>query len=310
MDLFNEDSFVVVPLFSPRRSFGVIIADNYVTRQPITDYHINSLELFASQASLAIEHSHLYKDQRLKIDELEALNEELDKNKHLLVEADRYSALGQMAAQLVHSIRNPITSIGGSARVLTRKYASDDQKKFLDVISTETDRLEKILDDLSDYTEQQDEKSREAVVLYALLRKTLMLVQPDMQKQQVRWELNFDDQELKVVVNSKQIRQVFLHLFKNAVEAMPEGGVLAVGVDITGEWIKVAVRDTGVGMPEDYIDRATDPFFTTKTYGTGMGLTMVEKVLENHGGFFEIKKCDTGGLEIEVFLPLSLLYTS
>ncbi|MBU0479611.1 MAG: response regulator [Proteobacteria bacterium] len=310
MELLNEDTFVIVPLFSPSRPFGVIIADNFVTRQPISDNHIGSLELFASQASLAIEHSHLYRDQQLKIEELESLNEELDKNKDLLIEADRYSALGQMAAQLVHSIRNPITSIGGSARILNRKYATEEQKKFLEVISTETDRLEKILDDLCDYTEQQDEKSREPVVLYGLLRKTMMLVQQDMQKQQIRWELECDDQELKVVVNPKQIRQIFLHLFKNAVEAMPEGGFLKVVVSKTSDWVIVSVSDTGIGMSEDYIEKAADPFFTTKTYGTGMGLTMVEKVLENHGGFSEIKKSASGGLDVVVYLPVSLLHNS
>jgi len=98
IDLLDEDTFVVVPLYSTGRSFGVIIADNFVTREPIGESLISTLELFASQASLAIEHSRLYMRLQNQIGELEDLTLELDKNKDLLVEAERYSALGQMAA--------------------------------------------------------------------------------------------------------------------------------------------------------------------------------------------------------------------
>jgi signal transduction histidine kinase len=102
---------------------------------------------------------------------------------------------------------------------------------------------------------------------------------------------------------------MFLHLVRNAVEAMPDGGQLEVFVDCDEEWIHIAVRDSGVGMPEDALDKAKDPFFTTKTYGTGMGLTMVENVLKIHGGNFSMHKRDSGGLEVMVNLPISLLIT-
>jgi len=306
IDLLKVDSFVVVPLFSPSRSFGVIIADNFVTGQAITDNHVNSLELFASQASLAIEHSHLYQDQQNKIAELETLTEELDKNKDLLVEAERFSALGQMAAQLVHSIRNPITSIGGVSRILARKTATEEQKPFLDVISKETARLDKILDDLNNYTDQFKEIHREPLLLCAMLRKTMMLVQHEMSKLDITWELECHNREFNINGDMRHLRQMFLHLFKNSIEAMPEGGRLEVFVNNDDEWIHVTVLDTGVGMPEDYLEKVTDPFFTTKTYGTGMGLTMVENVLKTHGGNFTIGKRETGGLEVMVNLPLSL----
>jgi DNA-binding response OmpR family regulator len=96
--LLEEDSFVVVPLYAPSKSLGVIIADHFITQQPITLDLVEALEGFASQASLAIEHCRLYMAMEHKIDELEHATQELDKNKDLLVEAERYSALGQMAA--------------------------------------------------------------------------------------------------------------------------------------------------------------------------------------------------------------------
>jgi len=108
----------------------------------------------------------------------------------------------------------------------------------------------------------------------------------------------------------RHLRQMFMHLFRNALEAMPEGGVLEVVVSRDDQWLRVAVRDNGLGMPEDYLDKVTDPFFTTKTYGTGMGFTLVEKILKTHGGNFSINKRPGGGLEVIVNLPLTLLINS
>jgi signal transduction histidine kinase/FixJ family two-component response regulator len=304
--LLREDTFVVVPLFSPSRAFGVIIADNYVTGQPISQNDIGSLELFASQASLAIEHSHLYQDQQRKIAELEELTEELNKNKDLLVEAERFSALGQMAAQLVHSIRNPVTSIGGIARILVRKPASAEQKKFLDVVGKESARLEQILDDLYSYTDQFNVLDLAPVELCSLLQRTQLLLQADMVRQAVVWKISGCEEAIWLNADQRHLRQLFLHLFRNALDAMPEGGELAVAVGLDDPWLRVTVRDNGVGMPEDYLGKVTDPFFTTKTYGTGMGLTLVEKILKTHGGNFTIAKRPGGGLEVQVNLPLTL----
>lgn len=305
--LLKEDTFVVVPLYSPSRSFGVIIADNFVTGQPISHNDIGSLELFASQASLAIEHSHLYQDQQRRIAELEELTEELNKNKDLLVAAERFSALGQMAAQLVHSIRNPVTSIGGIARILSRKAASEEQKKFLDVVSKESARLEQILDDLYSYTDQFNILDLAPVELCSLLQRTQMLLQADMSRQAVAWKLSGCGEAVWLNADQRHLRQLFLHLFRNALEAMPEGGELEAEVGRDDQWLRVSVRDNGVGMPEDYLGKVTDPFFTTKTYGTGMGFTLVEKILKTHGGNFVIAKRSGGGLEVVVNLPLTLL---
>ncbi len=307
IDLLKVEEFVVVPLFSPSRAFGVIIADNFVTGIKITGNHINSLELFASQASLAIEHSHLYQDQEKKITELEELTEELDKSKDLLVKAERFSALGQMSAQLVHSIRNPITSIGGMARILTRKSATEEQKRFLDVISKETARLDKVLEDLNNYAGQFEGIHHVPVDLCETLRKTMMLVQPDMVRQNIESQVEFYSEKIEITGDLNHLRQMFLHLVKNAIEAMPGGGNIDIKVEKDEEWIHVVISDTGEGMPEDSLDKIKDPFFTTKTYGTGLGLTMVENVLKIHDGNFEMRKRETGGLEVIVNLPGHLL---
>ena len=154
IELLGEDTFVVVPLFSPRKSLGVIIADHFVTREPIAKELIKSLEIFANQASLAIEHSQLYMEMEDKIDDLKNVTQEMEKNKDLLVEFESYSALGHMSAQLVHVLRNPITSIGGAARILAKKITDEKSLEFVNMIVNETTRLESTLKDLFDFVRQ------------------------------------------------------------------------------------------------------------------------------------------------------------
>ncbi|MCB2181692.1 MAG: response regulator [Desulfobulbaceae bacterium] len=301
--LLDEDTFVVVPLFAPGRSIGVIIADNYVTRKPIPDSHVSVLELFASQGSLAIEQSSLYRDMEKKIGELEEVTHELDKNKDLLIEAERYAALGQMAAQLVHIIRNPITSIGGVARILARKIQGEEWKKYLDVMVKETDRLEATLTELFDFVSQpQAEKTLAA--LYPLIKKTLILLQTSMQKQNITWELDLKGTDPVIYMDPKQIRRVFLNILRNAIEAMPQGGTLLVSAYTDQEWAHVSISDSGSGLSGSYIDKATEPFFTTKTYGTGMGLTLVDRFIKGHGGSFSLNRLENG-LEVQINLPLA-----
>jgi len=303
INILDEDSFVVVPLYSPGRSFGVIIADNYVTRRAIQDSHIGALELFASQASLAIEQSHLHNERQRKIAELEAVNQELDRSKDLLVEAERYSALGHMAAQLVHIIRNPITSIGGVSRILSKKNVDPEWAKYLNVIIHETERVESTLEDLFDFV-GQSEIHKEEFALCEVIEKIALLLQSSMVKHGVTWEMECPAPELVIQGDMHQLRQVFLHLFKNAVEAMADGGKLTIVVAAAEGQVIVSVIDTGPGIPESYLDKAKDPFFTTKTYGTGMGLTLVERIVSAHGGSFSLKPYSGGGLEARVVLPL------
>ncbi len=302
IELLGEDTFVVIPLFSPNKSLGVIIADHFVTHQPISKNNIRSLEIFANQASLAIDHSRLYMEMEDKISELESVTHELEKNKDLLVESASYSALGQMSAQLVHVLRNPITSIGGAARILGKRIKDKKSQEFIRMIVNETTRLESTLKDLFDFVSQpQVEKKCEP--LYPLIRKTLLLLQPTLVKHSINVELDISDPEPILEMDLQLIRKVMLHLILNAMDAMPEGGTLTIAVRQQKGWVAMSFTDTGVGIAEALQERAVDPFFTTKTYGTGLGLTLVEKIVAIHGGNFSLTKKPDGGMEARINLP-------
>jgi signal transduction histidine kinase/DNA-binding response OmpR family regulator len=302
IELLGEDNFIVVPLFSPSKSLGVIIADHFVTGQAITKGHIRSLEIFANQASLAIEHSRLYTGMEDKIDKLENVTHELEKNKDLLVESASYSALGQMSAQLVHVLRNPITSIGGAARVLAKKTTDEKSLEFVNMIVNETARLESTLKDLFDFVRQMKiEKKCEP--LFPLIKKTILLLQPSLLRHSIGVDLELPGPDPVLEMDEQLIRKMMIHLTRNAIDAMPEGGNLTISVSKENGWVIISFVDTGVGIAEAIQQRATDPFFTTKTYGTGLGLTLVEKIVAIHGGRFSLNRKPDGGMEARVSLP-------
>lgn len=304
LGLLEEDSFVIVPLFSPSRALGVIVADHFVDRHPITEDRVHALESFASQASLAIEHSRLYMAMQHKVQELEEITAELQKNKDLLIAAERYSALGHMAAQLAHSIRNPITAIGGTARLLARKIDNKEWLQFLGMMASEAEKIEKTLEDLFNFVEQE-KPVRERISLEPLIRKSLLLHFGALKQQGIRHTLLVPPTEVMVDVDPKLMQQAFVHLIRNSIEAMPLGGELTIGVVREGERVRVDIGDTGIGMSLQNMEHAVDPFFTTKMIGTGMGLTLVKRIIEDHGGDLLLAGGRTNGMTATIFLPVS-----
>ncbi len=301
--LLGETSFVVVPLFAPTRSLGVLIADHFVTHEPINAELLADLQIFAAQASLAIEHSRLYTSMQRKIGELVALANELEKNKDLLVKAERTAALGQMASQLAHALRNPITSIGGTARLLSRKTDNPEWLKFLNMMAKEATRVEATLNDIYTFVEHgPPQKQRQP--LGPLVRKALMLFYGTMQRQEIQHELLLAAPEPDLALDGDQIKEMLAHLLYNAMDAMPEGGQLTVTTSVEENGMSILVRDSGVGLADAIHDRATEPFFTTKTYGTGLGLAMAERIAKDHGGSLALAPHRGGGTDARIFLPL------
>lgn len=305
LEKLQESSFVVVPLYSPSQPFGVIIVDNFITKDPISPTDIRDLEIFASQASIAIEHSHLYEEMAKKIDALEQATAELDRNKDLLIEAERESTIGRMSSQLLHTIRNPLTSIGGTSRLLTRKAKDPYFVTFLKIITEETNKIERTLDDLFTYVVDMRLQLHPHPI-YSLIRKIVMVFYTTMQEQSIEYRLLLDDTGPELQIDENRIRQLFLHLLRNSIEAMTDGGVLEITGQEEAEYISISIGDTGCGIPPEDLHHVTNPFFSTKTNGRGMGLAIVEQIVIAHKGVFSINNNPNGGTIVTVKIPKSI----
>lgn len=298
----GESSFVVVPLYAPGKALGVMIVDNFITGAPITDEDISGLKIFASQASLAIEHSRLYEAMAEKIAALEIVTQELEKSKDLLIEAERTAAIGHMSAQLLHAIRNPLTSIGGTSRLLAKKVTDQYVSTFLNIITQEANKIETILEDLFSFVEEKD-FTFEYRPIYSIIRKSMMIFYMAMKQKKIEYTLDLDGAGPSLLVDENKIRQVFLHLCRNSIEAMQNGGSLHITAKEDDAMVMIMVIDSGPGIPAEALPHVKDPFFTTKTYGNGLGLALVEQIVQGHGGHFTIQDGAAGGTVATVSLP-------
>jgi len=300
----NQDSFVITPLYSADRSLGVIIADNFITHKPIEPGEVRALEIFAGQASLAIEHSHLHREMQEKIKELELITEELEKSRDMLVESDRYIALGQMSAQLVHALRNPVTSIGGTARLLKKRSAEPKDRKFLELLVKESAKVESTLHDLFNFVSDTKLKKSEQSI-FNLIKRAAMAFYGSMKKHGISCDIELPDEDPLLIIDADKIYQAFLHLVRNSLDSMKSGGTLTIRATIGGDHLDVFISDTGRGIKNGDLTRVTDPFYTTKTYGTGMGLALVEQILGQHDATFSLVANEDQGMTATVSFPVT-----
>jgi signal transduction histidine kinase len=205
---------------------------------------------------------------------------------------------------LVHAVRNPITSIGGTARLLSRKTDDPEWLRFLNMMIREAARIEATLQDLFSFVDDVS-PNRQSTELYQLLHKSMALFFPALQKQGIDYELILPDPDPVLKLDERHMQQAFVHIIRNAVEAMPEGGKLTITAKMERGWAELRFIDTGSGIADPNLTRATDPFFTTKIYGTGMGLALVRRIIEEHGGKLEIDSGLESGTEVAITLPVT-----
>jgi two-component system sensor histidine kinase PilS (NtrC family) len=204
--------------------------------------------------------------------------------------ADRLAALGQLAANIAHEVRNPLAAISGSVEVLREDEAlAQSSRDLLEIILREARRLKLITGQFLDFAKPHPLLFRPCA-LRPLLEETLQLLARSSEWQPgMRWELAEETPRLYGLADPDQLRQVTWNLCLNATQSMPDGGSLTVTLRVVpreggSEWVEIALRDTGRGIPAEALERIFDPFFTTRPSGTGLGLAIARKMVESMGG--------------------------
>jgi len=163
--------------------------------------------------------------------------------------------------------------------------------------------LNRSIGELLDYTRPAQLK-REPTAIDEIIKKTVSLVQVDVESYQISLVLALAEGLPMVYVDRDKLNQVVLNLFLNAIQAMPNGGVLTVRTERDGGMIVVSIRDSGEGISPENLHRVFDPYFTTKSNGTGLGLALSTKIVEEHGGMMKISSTLNEYTEVRVMLPL------
>lgn len=216
--------------------------------------------------------------------------------------ADKIAAVGQMASGIAHEIRNPLAAIKWSLQVLKTVEGADLEQ--YDAILSELDRVDSIVGELLVLAKPQ-ERQFQAVSLENILPIVVTLMTSQAKRSKVRLNLSLYDDLPEVRCEPNQLKQVCMNLIKNAIEAMPNGGDIdVVAEQSSADEVLISFKDHGVGIPEEMIARLGEPFFSTKEKGTGLGLMVCHKIIQDHKGRMNIKSRVNEGTTIEVYLPI------
>jgi hypothetical protein len=224
-----------------------------------------------------------------------------------LVQADKLSSIGLLAAGVAHEVNTPLAVISTYAQMLAKQVSGDEQKsKLLDKIAKSTFRASEIVNSLLNFSRTSPAEFGQ-VDVNRVLDETISLVRHQLEKSAVRTVLELQSEPLTVTGNAGKLQQVFLNLVLNARDAMDGGGTLTVRTWNDGACARIDIRDSGHGIASDNLPRIYDPFFTTKAArkGTGLGLSVTYGIVQEHGGAIEVQSEPGAGTLFHLEFPLS-----
>ena len=233
---------------------------------------------------------------------IEKVVQELHDREREVARAEQLAAVGQLAAGVGHELRNPLTSIKMLVQSALEEGGGGLSSDDLRVIDGEIRRMEGSLRTFLDFA-RPPKPERRPVELSAVVRDVLDLVRGRAEKQRVTARLEEQGGPLALVADPGQIRQVFVNLVLNALDAMPTGGTLAVVTRRAGGWVEIEISDSGRGVRPDMMPRLFQPFASTKDTGLGLGLVISRRIVEDHGGTIDAGNRPDGGASFFVRLP-------
>jgi two-component system NtrC family sensor kinase len=231
------------------------------------------------------------------------LTERLDATEAGMLQAARLAAVGQLAASIAHEINNPLYAARNCLALLEQDApAAMRESPFLAIARDQLTRIAHIIERMREFY-RPDRGTLAPCDIHRLLEETLALAGLNIRHQSIRVIFTPAPDLPEVVVADDQLRQVFLNLILNAIEAMPDGGALTVRT-IAGPTVAlIEVQDTGIGIPADIRPQLFEPFFTNKPNGTGLGLSISAHIVTQHGGQIEVDSCEGQGSTFRVVLP-------
>jgi signal transduction histidine kinase len=301
--LFDVAGFVAVPIATDNFEFGVLIADNFITMIPVTDDDIFSLITFANTAASALENIWLHNELKFKLRELEHAHNLLRENQSYLVQHERLADIGKLATTVTHEIKTPLVTIGAYTRRLLKTYGTKRFKKeHLEVIMNEVQRLETISGEILDYSRDSKLEFKECDLL-EVINDTLTIIQQKLKESNISLKTRFSSNPLPINADPNRIRQVLYNLVQNAIDELKNGGTLIIRTRVEDKYIVMETEDTGGGIPPDAREKLFTPFFSTKAKGSGLGLPVSKKIIDDHGGYIRVVSREGVGTRFSVYLP-------
>ncbi len=300
MKAMGIKSIMTVPLWSSNTMTGLLTAINKKGGGAFDKQDLRLFTVFSNLAAAALQNASLYSDLVAKIRELRNAQEQL-------IHSTKMAAIGELAANVAHEVNNPLTSVlGYTTHLLKTLDLPESPKRMLGMMEQETLRVRKIIRNLLDFSRQKTSWMQPTDLLVPL-RETTAFVRGAAEASGVTIREQYDSGPIVVNMDSNEMKQVFINIINNALQAMPRGGSLKIRVFQRDDRdVAVEFADTGVGISEENIQKIFEPFFSTKENGdgTGLGLSISYRIVRNHGGRIDVQSVPGRGSIFTVLLPV------
>ncbi len=294
MDLIEAE--VSIPLISKGQLIGIINLSNKFNKDVYYQEDIDLLTTLANQAAIALENSRLYED--------------LKRSKSYIRRADRLASLGSLTAGLAHEIRNPLVAIKTLTQLLPERVDDEEfRNHFLNIAAGEVERISHLVSELLDFARPSTPKF-EMEDVNSILDGMILLVSTESKRKNLHIEKEFTPDLPLIKVDREQIKQVFLNILLNAIEATPEGGKITIRtrsfLKPGGKpYLQIEFKDTGCGIAEENLEEIFNPFYTTKPTGSGLGLSISNQIVLDHDGYIDVESQRGKGSSFFINLPLN-----
>lgn len=297
--MFSLESEVSIPLLSKGELIGMINLGYKLNKDIYSQEDIELLNTLANQTAIVIENARLYED--------------LKKSKSYMRRADRLASLGILTAGLAHEIRNPLVAIKTFIQLLPERLEDEEfRNHFLNIASAEVDRISLLINELLDFARPSDPKL-EMEDVNSILEGMVLLVSTESKKKHIQVIKEYAQDLPPVSIDREQIKQVFLNILLNAIEAITENGRITVKtrsfIKSGGEsFVQIEFTDTGCGITPEYLEDIFNPFFSTKDKGSGLGLSISNQIVQDHKGYIAVESQLEKGSSFFINLPLNQDY--
>lgn len=310
--LLSSPQVAFIPLLSEKKVLGVMAVESTGGDRSIDETRLKTLTIFGNLAAIALENSKLYRTLEEKVSTLERVNRELQEAQTKILQLDRLASMGAIAAGVAHEIKNPLNSLTINLHLLKEEvpYSSKELQKLMHVVEKETARLNETVMEFLSYS-KQPKLMLSMSHPNRIIEEVVRMLGFQGEHQGIKITAHLDSQVPDMVLDEKRMKQAFLNVVINAIQAMPSGGALSIKTGMNfkpdgqaeGRHFYVEFKDNGQGIPRECMDRLFDPFFTTKEEGTGMGLPIVDSILRSHGGRVFIDSARGKGTTVTLSMP-------
>lgn len=299
---------VALPLSLRGEAIGVFSLSGKA-RIDLDEETLEALQLIAEQVAIATANARLYAESQALAQELEKRVEErtreLRETQERMLRSEKLAVAGRLAAAMAHEINNPLQSMRLYLGLIADQLdEGSPNHEYVDVVQTQVDRIAGIVSRLLEQLYHPTEEAHTLVDLNALVRDLIDLFGQRLPDANITVKLDLSETLPPVIGAPNGLRHVCLNILVNAIEAMPDGGTLHIVSKVAGDTVRLSFADTGVGILPEQLRRVFDPFFTTKPTGTGLGLAVSYRIVQDHGGDLSIESRPGNGTTVHLTLPL------